>query len=104
MEKFLMDVPECSVSSTKFEPHKFFNNFFFRAMLFIVGLPVSQIVLFALSIGHDPKGLPIAVKNYELDTINDGCHYIPGCNNTRLSCRYIKQLEDRSMVIVSNKI
>lgn len=70
-------------------------------MLFIIGLPVTQIVLFAISIGHDPKGLPIAVANFELDNTMDGCRIVPGCNATRLSCRYLKELEDRSMVLVS---
>lgn len=68
-------------------------------MLFIIGLPVSQIVLFALSIGHDPKNLPIAVKNYELNTTFDGCPVMPGCNDTILSCRYLKLLEEKTMVL-----
>ena len=44
------------------------NEFPCSVMLFIIGLPVMQIILFCYAIGHDPKGLKIAVANYELDT------------------------------------
>ncbi|GLV46576.1 oskyddad [Carabus blaptoides fortunei] len=37
-------------------------------MAFIVLLPVTQIVLFCYTIGHDPKGLALAVVNYEVNT------------------------------------
>lgn len=67
-------------------------------MLFIIGLPVSQIVLFCISIGHDPVGLNIAIVNNELssDEMLKPCLVnITDCNNTLLSCKYLKYLEDR---------
>lgn len=39
-------------------------------MAFIIGLPCLQIILFCLAIGHDPKGLKLAVSDHEL--INHG--------------------------------
>lgn len=70
-------------------------------MLFLIGLPVSQTVLFCLSIGHDPTGLPISVVNHELEEVGEKCEFSPGCNSTRLSCNYIEYLEKRSLVAVS---
>uniref|UniRef100_A0A6M2DJ84 Putative lipid exporter abca1 n=1 Tax=Xenopsylla cheopis TaxID=163159 RepID=A0A6M2DJ84_XENCH len=73
-------------------------------MAFIIGLPVAQIVLFCLSIGHDPVGLHMAVFNGELNTTLWGdeartdpssCPVTRGCNQTLLSCRYLSHLRDR---------
>lgn len=74
--------------------------FLSRVMLFIVGLPVAQIVLFCYSIGHDPKGLNLAVKNFELSDSTMGCPVVPGCNATYLSCRFLRFLEQKSMILV----
>uniref|UniRef100_A0A1B6DVQ2 Uncharacterized protein n=1 Tax=Clastoptera arizonana TaxID=38151 RepID=A0A1B6DVQ2_9HEMI len=68
-------------------------------MLFIVGLPVVQILLFCLSIGKDPVGLKLAVVNLEQNTSNGLCNYDPGCNYNKLSCRYLKHLERKQHVI-----
>ncbi|XP_055375521.1 ABC transporter G family member 20 [Condylostylus longicornis] len=72
-------------------------------MLFIIGLPVMQIILFCMTIGHDPTGLKLAISNHELSEsmINDQyCPTIPGCNQTYLSCRFLNMLvENRSMVL-----
>lgn len=76
----------------------------FSVMLFIVGLPVAQIILFCLAIGHDPTGLPIAVANHELSEsllMEQKCPLYSGCNNTLLSCRYLEFLKNRSVVVVS---
>lgn len=74
-------------------------------MAFIIGLPCLQIILFCLAIGHDPKGLRIAVSNHELNAsgFND-CPIIEGCNYTLLSCRYLSKLKQRNLVIVGGKL
>jgi hypothetical protein len=74
-------------------------------MAFIIGLPVAQIILFCLSIGHDPKGLQLAVSNHELsDMFIDlqECPVTKGCNYTIVSCRYLEYLKNRSIVLVSS--
>lgn len=73
-------------------------------MAFIIGLPVAQIILFCLAIGHDPTGLPIAVANHELPEgllALQECPIYDGCNYTLLSCRYLDYLKNRSVVVVS---
>lgn len=76
-------------------------------MAFIIGLPVIQIILFCLAIGHDPTGLKLAVANKELDSlqsIEQFCPVTKGCNQTYLSCRYLGYLiANKSMVLVSYK-
>ncbi|XP_076631751.1 ABC transporter G family member 23 [Colletes latitarsis] len=67
-------------------------------MLFIIGLPVAQIVLFCLSIGKDPIGLKIAIANHELNNSMEPCVPSVGCDWTRLSCRYLQHLEKTSVV------
>lgn len=71
-------------------------------MTFIIGLPVAQIILFCLSIGHDPVDLPVAVVNYELDTRNV-CVEDLNCNGTTLSCSYLGYLERRALKLVSDR-
>lgn len=71
-------------------------------MLFIVGLPVAQIILFCLSIGHDPVGLNVAIVNYEVNLSSpNGCFYESGCKWERFSCKYIEFLEAKHHNIVS---
>jgi hypothetical protein len=73
-------------------------------MAFIIGLPVCQIILFCLAIGHDPTGLNIAVANHELSEAQlseQNCPIYSGCNYTLLSCRYLEFLKNRSVVVVS---
>lgn len=75
-------------------------------MAFIIGLPVAQIILFCLAIGHDPTGLPIAVANHELSEsllAQQKCPIYEGCNYTLLSCRYLEFLKNRSVVVVSRR-
>jgi hypothetical protein len=84
--------------------HFLFFHLCCSVMLFIVGLPVAQIILFCLAIGHDPTGLPIAVTNHELSAsllAQQECPLYSGCNNTLLSCRYLEFLKNRSVVVVS---
>lgn len=70
-------------------------------MLFIIGLPCLQIILFCWAIGHDPHGLKIAVSNHELQQSGFAdCPTIDGCNYTLLSCRYLNVLRDKEIIIV----
>lgn len=76
-------------------------------MAFVIGLPVAQIILFCLAIGHDPTGLSIAVANHELSEsllLEQNCPIIKGCNYTMLSCRYLNFLKNRSVTVVSFNI
>lgn len=66
-------------------------------MLFIIGLPVVQIILFCISIGKDPQGLKLAIVNQELNNSMESCIPTTGCDWSRLSCRFLQQLEDRSL-------
>ncbi|CAH0597662.1 unnamed protein product [Chrysodeixis includens] len=85
-----------------------FRNF--GALAFIVGLPVSQMIFFCLAIGHYPVGLPIAVVNYEVDSMNALCDYEKtSCpqdpntyewNLTRFSCQYLDFLSNRQSNLV----
>lgn len=75
-------------------------------MAFIFAFPLLQICAFFLAIGHDPQNLPMAVVNDEVPfragsvpaTLNyeaeDRCRgmSVPGCNMTRLSCRFLDTL------------
>ena len=66
-------------------------------MLFIIGLPVMQIILFCLSIGKDPLGLGIAVVNRELNNSAMPCIVPKGCEYSMSSCRYLHHLEKRKV-------
>ncbi|XP_015437951.1 PREDICTED: ABC transporter G family member 23 [Dufourea novaeangliae] len=70
-------------------------------MLFIIGLPVVQIILFCVSIGKDPTGLTIAIVNNELNNTMDPCVPSVGCDWSRLSCRFLEHLERKSLVFES---
>ncbi|XP_031825801.1 ABC transporter G family member 23 [Nomia melanderi] len=67
-------------------------------MMFIIGLPVVQITLFCLSIGKDPRYLNVAIVNKELNSSMDPCTPTVGCDWSRLSCRYLEYLENRTIV------
>ncbi|XP_026670751.1 ABC transporter G family member 23 isoform X2 [Ceratina calcarata] len=69
-------------------------------MLFIIGLPAVQIILFCLSIGKDPVGLRIAIVNHELNSSKEPCIPSLGCEWSRLSCRFLEELEKRSVVLL----
>lgn len=69
-------------------------------MLFIIALPVAQIILFCLSIGHDPVNLPVAVVNYEANN-SENCEKSLTCNTTQLSCNYLGYLQRRALNLVS---
>ncbi|XP_057341033.1 ABC transporter G family member 23 [Microplitis mediator] len=70
-------------------------------MLFIIGLPVLQIIIFCLSIGKDPVGLSVAVVNFELNKSTDLCLSTIGCDRRMLSCRYLKHLKRRKVEFIN---
>ncbi|XP_046748724.1 ABC transporter G family member 23 isoform X2 [Diprion similis] len=67
-------------------------------MLFIFALPVMQVILFCLAIGRDPTGLKIAIVNHEMTWGNLSCPVEGNCSLSNLSCRYIKFLDNKTMV------
>lgn len=72
-------------------------------MMFLFGLPLLQCTLYNLAIGRDPEGLKIAVVNSELEHGLSDClmYSLTGCNlNIPLSCRYIKQLQTKTINLV----
>lgn len=76
-----------------------FIRIFSSIMLFIIGLPVVQIVLFCVSIGKDPIGLKLAIVNNELNNSMEPCIPSIGCDWSRMSCRFLQQLEQKSIVL-----
>lgn len=100
--------------------------YFYSIMLFIMGLPVFQIILFCLSIGKDPVGLPMAIVNHEIGYGNRNCTYKPTtlleqicdeaisstnpadcprptCVVNRLSCQYLEFLDKKKQKLVSTE-
>lgn len=87
-------------------------------MSFIVGLPMLQIIIFCVAIGHDPFDLKMAVSNHELNRtetmmtaagfgsrlLDQSCAVSAGCNYTQLSCRYLGFLQSRRIVYVSGRV
>ncbi|KAL0122981.1 hypothetical protein PUN28_007557 [Cardiocondyla obscurior] len=69
-------------------------------MLFIIGLPVAQIVLFCISIGKDPIGLKLAIVNNELNNSMQPCVPGIGCDQSLLSCRYLQQLQKKTLEFI----
>lgn len=70
-------------------------------MAFIIGLPAVQIILFCLSIGKDPRNLPIAIVNNDFNSSKQGCEIINGCVYENLSCRFLSKLEDRTLKLLN---
>lgn len=68
-----------------------------RIMLFIIALPVAQIILFCLSIGKNPVGLKIAIVNNELNSSMQPCIPTTGCDWSLLSCRYLQHLQKKTI-------
>jgi hypothetical protein len=69
-------------------------------MLFIFALPVMQVILFCLAIGRDPTGLKLAIVNHEMNWENKSCPVYEDCTFTFLSCRYLKFLDNETMIKV----
>ncbi|KAG5869875.1 hypothetical protein JTB14_003960 [Gonioctena quinquepunctata] len=64
-------------------------------MMFIIGLPIGQALLFCLSIGHEPSGLKISVVNNEINYPDEHCKQMLGCNSTRLSCNFLHHIAEK---------
>lgn len=70
-------------------------------MFFIFVLPVMQVILFCLAIGRDPTGLKLAIVNHEANFTNATYQHCPiakGCSFTSLSCRYLRDLNNETIV------
>nr|CAI5834721.1 unnamed protein product [Callosobruchus analis] len=61
-------------------------------MMFVIGLPVGQAILFCMAIGKDPKDVRISVINNEINYPSEQCRAILDCNSTRLSCTYLEYI------------
>lgn len=72
-------------------------------MLFIFALPVMQVILFCLAIGRDPTGLKLAIVNHEMDFSTKDCPVYNNCSFSHLSCRYLKFLDNETMIKVSGR-
>ncbi|XP_066145977.1 ABC transporter G family member 20 [Euwallacea fornicatus] len=70
-------------------------------MIFIIGLPVGQTILFCWSIGHDPKNIAISVVNKEINYPMERCEYKGGCNASYLSCNYLDYVIHNYSIILS---
>ncbi|CAH2004698.1 unnamed protein product [Acanthoscelides obtectus] len=83
----------------------------FQALLFIFLLPVIQVVLFCYCIGNEPRDLPLAIANNEVEYVSPTethCTHKLVCsvkNNIThideaesLSCRYLEYLETSDSV------
>lgn len=82
----------------------FWKNFIriFRnvpALLFVIALPIVQVSLFCITIGHNPRNIEVAVVNYETNNSKD-CNRVLTCNSTQLSCSYMEYLEEKSLILV----
>lgn len=72
----------------------------YRIMMFIIGLPVAQIILFCISIGKDPIGLKLAIVNNELNNSMQPCVPGIGCDWSLLSCRYLHHLQKKTLQLL----
>ncbi|KAL9897531.1 ABC transporter G family member 20-like [Glossina fuscipes fuscipes] len=62
-------------------------------LFFMVLLPVFQVILFCLAIGHNPRDLNVAIVNEEADMRDTKvCDWDDGCRFTKLGCRYLSHL------------
>uniref|UniRef100_A0A1B0B3C6 ABC transporter domain-containing protein n=1 Tax=Glossina palpalis gambiensis TaxID=67801 RepID=A0A1B0B3C6_9MUSC len=62
-------------------------------LFFMVLLPVFQVILFCLAIGHNPRDLNVAIVNEEADMRDTKvCDWDVGCRFTKLGCRYLSHL------------
>lgn len=74
-------------------------------MLFIMGLPVVECILFCLSIGHDPQGLTFAVVNNELNRSYQSCGNVhfgetKDGKYENLACLYLEHLGKRNIEFI----
>ncbi|KAM3959841.1 LOW QUALITY PROTEIN: ABC transporter oskyddad [Aphomia sociella] len=82
----------------------------FGVLAFIIGLPVIQMTLFCLAVGHYPVGLPVAVVDYETNNNMTLCDYNKDVcpqnketyewNITLFSCRYLDFLKKKQSNLI----
>lgn len=73
--------------------------------LFIFLLPAAQAILFCLAIGRDPTFLKMAVVNEELDASQGRvCNYTTGCVYSMFSCRYLRFIDNSTIVQVRQPV
>lgn len=61
-------------------------------------LPVLQIILFCLCIGHDPAEIVISVNNQEMASAKDPCPINHNCTNrTFLSCQFLREVSNKKL-------
>jgi hypothetical protein len=69
---------------------------------FVFLMPGLQSTLFCLAIGRDPTGLKMAVVNEELDpSVGRVCNYTTDCTYSMFSCRYLRFLDNTTIVQVN---
>lgn len=75
----------------------------FRVLGVLVLMSLIQSTSFCLSIGRDPKDLPISVVNDESNCTEPGDSLWHGrcANGTQISCIYIDMLSKKDIIIVS---
>ncbi|EFX78467.1 ABC protein, subfamily ABCH [Daphnia pulex] len=72
--------------------------------LFIFLLPAAQAILFCLAIGRDPSFLKMAIVNDELDPSQGRiCNYTTDCSYSMFSCRYLRFIDNTTIVQVPFK-
>ncbi|KAF5281790.1 hypothetical protein FQR65_LT14537 [Abscondita terminalis] len=71
----------------------------FSQMIVVTILPVLIISLFYATIGRDPINLKIAVVNGEM--VGNRCNDTVFCDSNELSCSYLKNLEQYSLILLS---
>ncbi|GFG39312.1 hypothetical protein Cfor_02237, partial [Coptotermes formosanus] len=100
------DCDDCCQLTTRGKMRALLQKNFLRmwrnvgVMLFIFALPVMQVILFCLAIGRDPTDLRLAVVNHELNETGGECQFNDGCSFKMLSCRYLQNLNNNSIVKV----
>ncbi|KAB0795299.1 hypothetical protein PPYR_12138 [Photinus pyralis] len=68
-------------------------------VLFMLLLPLVQMSLFCSAIGHNPKGLTVAIVNYETQNLSN-CDTTLACNSSTLSCGYLYYLKGKDLNFV----
>ena len=72
-----------------------------RMFLFVFLLPALQAILFCLAIGREPTFLKLAIVNEELDPSQGRvCNYTTECVYSMYSCRYLRHLNNETIVQV----
>ncbi|KAF2897639.1 hypothetical protein ILUMI_08551, partial [Ignelater luminosus] len=69
------------------------------AVCLVITMPVLQISIICLAIGHDPVDLRVAVTNYETNN-TVACNQTVTCYSNQLSCIYLGYLERRALNLI----